>query len=179
MLLPKRISLLVGNLIEVTGILLGICLIALAAVIPMMPLTFLLYLGAWFCLLFFPHSLTHYIVGRLVGVKFRYYSFGKSSVSKLRLSLLNLFASRLVVLTLKVDQTSLRSVTPSRRSIMFSSGAVASMVLPFLAAIASFGHLPLPLSVFILLISVVNLAFDLYYSPKAGDISRATSAARS
>ncbi len=176
--MPKRISLLIGNLIEVTGILLGICLIALAPGIRVIPLTFLLYLVAWFCLLFFPHSLTHYIVGRLLGVKFRYYSFGKSSVSKLQLGFLKRFASRLAVLTLKVDQTSLRSVTPSRRTVMFSSGAVASMVLPFLAVTASFGHLPLSLSVFILLISVANLAFDLYYSPKAGDISRAISSAK-
>lgn len=174
----KRISLLFGNLIEVTGILLGIYFVVLAPSIPVMLLTFVLYLAAWFCLLFFPHSLTHYIVGRLVGVKFRYYSFGKSSVSKLRMRLLNTFASRLVVLTLRVDHASLRSVSPLRRSIMFSSGAVASMVLPFVAATASFGHLPLSLSVFILLISLANLAFDLYYSPKAGDISRAISAAR-
>jgi hypothetical protein len=62
--------------------------------------------------------------------------------------------------------------------MMFASGAVASMILPFVPAILSFGRLPLSLSVLLLLISVGNLVFDLFYSPKAGDISRAKSASR-
>lgn len=177
-LAKRRISLLFGNLIEVAGVLFGISLIALAPTVPSMPLAFLLYLMAWSCLLFFPHGLVHFIVGVLVGVRFRGYSFGRSSISKLRMGFLSVFASKLVVLTLRVDQASLRSVSPLRRSMMFSSGAVASMILPFLAAAASIGHLPLALSTLLLLISVANLAFDLYYSPKAGDISRAKSVSR-
>ncbi len=178
-LAKRRIPLLLGNLIEVAGVLFGISLIGLAPAVPVIPLAFLLYLAAWFCLLFFPHGLTHYLVGVLVGVRFRHYSFSKSAVSKLRMRSLRVLASKLVVLTLRVDQASLRSISPLRRSIMFSSGAVASMVLPFLAATASFGHLPLSLSILLLLISVVNLAFDFYYSPRAGDISRAVLASRS
>ncbi len=177
-LAKRRISLLLGNLTEVAGVLFGISLIALAPAVTTIPLTFLLYLMAWFCLLFFPHGLAHYFVGVLVGVRFRHYSFGRSSISKLRMRFLGVFASKLVVLTLRVDQASLRSVSPLRRRIMFSSGAVASMVLPFFAAAASIGHLPSALSALLLLISVANLAFDLYYSPKAGDISRAKSASR-
>lgn len=177
-LAKRRISLLLGNLIEIAGVLFGISLIALAPAVPTIPLAFLLYLMAWSCLLFFPHGLAHFIVGVLVGVRFRDYSFGRSSISKLRMGFLSVFASKLVVLTLRVDQASLRSVSPLRRSMMFSSGAVASMILPFFAATASIGHLPSALSTLLLLISVANFAFDLYYSPKAGDISRAKSAAR-
>ena len=177
-LAKRRIPLLLGNLIEVAGVLFGISLIALVPAAPTIPLAFLLYLIAWFCLLFFPHGLTHYLVGVVVGLRFRHYSFGKSSVSKLRMRFLSVFASKLVVLTLRVDHASLRSVSPLRRSIMFSSGAVASMVLPFFAAAASIGHLPSALSALLLLISAANFAFDLYYSPKAGDISRAKYAPR-
>ena len=58
---------------------------------------------------------------------------------------------------------------------MFKAGAVASMLLPFLAACASFGHLTSVLSVVLVLIVAANLSFDLYYSPKAGDFARAKS----
>ena len=29
----------------------------------------------WFGLLYFPHCLSHYVVGRLLGIRFRYYYF--------------------------------------------------------------------------------------------------------
>ena len=61
---------------------------------------------------------------------------------------------------------------------MFSSGALASMVFPFLVAFASFRDLPMVFSVFLVLLSAVNLLFDSYFSPKAGDISRAVSEAK-
>lgn len=177
-LAKMRIPTMVGNLAEVAGILFGTYLILIAPEVTAVPLKFLLYLIAWFCLLFFPHGLTHYVVGRLVGVRFRYYSFRKSSAYKLKIPSLSMIASRLVVLSLKVDQGSLQSVSDAGRIAMFSSGAVASMILPFSAAFASFRDLPIGLSAFLLLISAANLVFDAYYSPKAGDIYRAISATK-
>ncbi len=175
--MPKRkLSLVFGNLIELAGMLFGISMIVLAPAASTVILKFIQYLLAWFCLLFFPHGLTHYLVGELVGVRFQYYTFGRSSVSKLGPKLLRTPASKLIVLTLRVDQSSLRSVSNLGRGLMFSSGAVASMVLPFIAAISSFGELPWALSFLLLLLSAANLTFDLYYSPKAGDIYRARSA---
>lgn len=172
-----RIPLLVGNIVEVGGILFALYLISFASGVPDI-LKLLVYLVAWFCLLFFPHGLAHYIVGRLVGIRFQYYYLGRSSVYKLKLPFAHAIASRSVVLTLKVDQRSLRSVGPGSRAVMFSSGAVASMILPFFAAAASLGRLPMNLSLILVLLSIANFAFDLYYSPKAGDFSRAKSAAQ-
>jgi hypothetical protein len=173
-----RIPVAVGNLVEVAGILFGLYLIVIVPEVTFVPLKLILYLVAWVCLLFFPHSLTHFVVGRLVGVRFRYYSFGKSSVYKLRIPFLSVIASRSPVLTLKVDRGSLQLVSRSGRIAMFSSGAVASMVFPFFAAFASFRDLPMVLSIFLLLLSTANLLFDSYFSPKAGDISRAISASK-
>ncbi len=126
--------------------------------------------------MFFPHGMAHYVVGRLVGIRFQYYYMSRSSVYKLKLPLARAIASRSLVLTLKVDPDSLQSASPGGRAVMFSSGAVASMILPFYAALMSVRHLPMNLSAILLLLSAANLVFDLYYSPKAGDISRARSA---
>jgi hypothetical protein len=89
-----------------------------------------------------------------------------------------MIASRSPVLTLKVDPGSLQLVGRGGRIAMFSSGAVASIVFPFLVAFASFRDLPMVFSVFLLLLSAANLLFDCYFSPKAGDISRAIPAAK-
>lgn len=169
---------MVGNLVEIAGILFALYLIVMAPEVTLVPLKLILYLVAWVCLLFFPHSLAHYAVGKLVGVRFRYYSFGKSSVYKLRIPLLSIIASRSPVFTLRVDRGSLQSLSRGGRIAMFSSGAVASMVLPFLVAFASFRDLPMVFSIFLLLLSAANLVFDSYFSPKAGDVSRAISAAK-
>jgi len=133
---------------------------------------FAVYFLSWICLVFFPHCLAHYIVGRLVGVRFSHYAIGKSSITKLGLPLVSSFASALPLLTLKIERRSLRSVSHGARAVMFASGATASMILPFLVVVVSFEHLPLALSLALVLISVANLGFDLYYSPRAGDISR-------
>jgi hypothetical protein len=55
---------------------------------------------------------------------------------------------------------------------MFASGATASMLLPFIVFAVSVGRLPAILAGVLLVLSVANLVFDLYYSPKAGDLSR-------
>ena len=173
-----KIPIAVGNLVEIAGILFALYLIVIIPEAALVLLKLILYLVAWACLLFFPHSLTHYAVGRLVGVKFRYYSIGKPSVYRLRIPFLSTVASKSPVLTLKVDRGSLQAVSRAGRIAMFSSGAVASMVFPFFVAFASFRELPLVFTVFLLLLSAANLLFDSYYSPKAGDISRAISAAK-
>ncbi|MGA8904999.1 MAG: hypothetical protein WB661_08335, partial [Candidatus Bathyarchaeia archaeon] len=97
---------------------------------------------------------------------------------KLRIPFLSMVASRSRVLTLNVDRESLQSAGRRGRIAMFSSGAVASMILPFFVALTSLRDLPMVLSVFLLLLSAANFAFDLYFSPKVGDISKALSAGK-
>jgi hypothetical protein len=174
--LPKmRLSTAIGNLVEVTGLFIGVYVLVIARGFTVIPVKFVLYIVAWCCLLFFPHCLAHYVVGRLVGVRFRYYSLRKSSARRLKSSVLSTVASKFMVFTLHVEGTSLRSISRERRFAMFCSGAVASMVLPFVAAVASFGDLPTMLSVLLLLLAIGNVIFDLYFSPKVGDISKAIS----
>lgn len=167
-----RIPVLGGNLIGVFGCAFAIWLITSAPDINEVSLRFLLYLVAWGSLAFFPHCLTHFIVGRMVGIRFSNYSVGRSAIAKLRIPLVSAIASRAPLLTLKIEKSSLGSSSRGRRAVMFASGAAASMILPFFVAVASFWHLPLHLSLLLFVLSAANLTFDFYYSPKAGDISR-------
>lgn len=167
-----RIPLILGNSIGVLGIALALYLIVAAADISNSLVAFVVYAVSWACLEFFPHCLAHYIVGRLVGVRFTHYEIGKSSIKNIGLPVISWVASALPLLTLRIDRRSLRSVSHSARAVTFASGATVSMILPLFAVVVSFRHLPLGLSLVLLLISVSNLGLDLYYSPKAGDISR-------
>jgi hypothetical protein len=112
------------------------------------------------------------VTGRLVGVRFNHYVINRSPIVKLKLPIISQAMSNVPVLGLKIDRGSLTSVSQGRRRVMFASGIAASVILPFFAAVASYGRLPLLLSGGLFVLSVGNLASDLYYSPKAGDISR-------
>ena len=176
--MSKRIPLAAGNLVELVGLLLGFVLIVLAPLVRPILLSFLLYLIAWFCMLFFPHCLTHYVVGRILGIRFRFYTLTKSSVYKLGNPVFAAIASKPMVLSLKVERESLRSASGRRLAVMFASGAIASMTLPFLVPFSSLRNLPILYSASLFALSIANMVFDLYYSPKAGDISRAVSGAK-
>ena len=161
-----------GNGIEVLGIAVGVYFLVAASNINVVPLRFLVYLLSWACLVFFPHCLAHFAVGRLVGVRFTHYVLGKSSITKLRLPVISSVSSTIPLLTLKIDSGSLRLVSPSARTVMFASGAIVSMILPFLAVAVPIGHLPVLWSVGLFLVSVANVCLDLCYSPITGDLSR-------
>jgi uncharacterized membrane protein YjgN (DUF898 family) len=178
LLAKRKIPIVVGNLVEVIGILFAMYLIQIVPQVTLLPLKLILYLVAWGCMEFFPHSLSHYVVGSFVGVRFRYYSVGRSSAYKLAMPLLRTAASKLPVLTLKVDRASLQSAGRGGRIAMFSSGAVASMLFPFAVAYASLRDLPFMLTGLLFFFSAANFMFDLYFSPKVGDIARAIDAGK-
>lgn len=171
----SRISLTLGNTVGIVGTIFALYLLIMTELIQNHFLQFLLYLLSLACLVFFPHCLAHYLVGRVVGIRFRYYFLGRSGVARLHLPLVSKLAAALPVLTLKVNSASLASVSHARRAVMFASGAVASMLLPSVPAIVSLGRLSVTQSVLIFLLVGFNVAFDLYYSPKAGDMARACS----
>ncbi len=107
-----------------------------------------------------------------MGVRFKHYSLGRSAIANLRIPIVSHVASRVPVLSLKIKPTSLGSVSYVARSAMFASGALCSMLLPFIVVLISFNQLPSLLSNLLLVTCLGNLIFDVYYSPKAGDISR-------
>lgn len=167
-----RIPTGIGNAVEMLGIILAFYLLLSTPYAPSTSLRFLLYLISLGCFVFFPHGLAHYVTGSLVGVRFKYYFLTRSSVSKLKLPFLSTLANQFPMLALKVDPESLRSASSGKRATMFVSGAAASMILPFIVPVASIGRVSVLVSGVLFLVAAANAAFDLYYSPKAGDISR-------
>jgi hypothetical protein len=167
-----EIPLAVGNSVEILGIAVAVYLIVIAPDISDVVLRFLVYLISWGCSVFFPHCLAHFVTGRLVGIRFKYYLLTRSPLVKLKLPLISAMGSMLPVLGLRIDHSSLGSIGHGARAVMFTSGTAASMVFPFFPVAASIGRLPVILSSVLLVLSAANVLFGLYYSPKLGDISR-------
>ncbi len=136
------------------------------------PVRIILLLFSWFALWFFSHGLAHEITGELLGIKFQYYFLGRSAIRKLSLPLIPLLMNKIPVLVLKVDPASLLHASPNDRRWMYRSGAVVSMLLPWMIIPESFTLGPIFGLLFLALV-LGNDLFTLYFSPKTGDLYRA------
>ena len=168
----RGIPVLIGNIIGIAGSCFAGYLIYSAPNFSMALMRFILYLISIGCLIFCPHCLAHYIVGSLVGVHFKYYLVRRSTIEKLGIPLVSNMASKMPVLSLQIDHTSLATVRVEARGAMYASGALCSTILPFVVVFASLNELPASLSLILFIFCFGNLLFELYYSPKAGDFSR-------
>ena len=168
----RRLSLAQGASLSVFGLLVGLALLIVAPRVRLFPLNALLVLVAWFCLWFFSHDLAHHIVGRITGVGFRYYFLGPSAITKLDLPIASNLLRLVPVLGLKIDESSLNSISPNRVRAMYASGALFSMFLPWLVVPTSFA-VGLTVGIFLTLLTVANDVFTLYFSPQVGDLHHA------
>jgi hypothetical protein len=168
----RRLSLAQGASLCVFGLLLGLALLITAPLVKLFPLNALFVLVSWFCLWFFSHDLAHHIVGRVVGVRFRYYFLGRSAITKLDLPIASNLLKVVPVLGLKIDKSSLDSISPNRVRAMYASGALFSMFLPWIVIPTGY-VVSLPVGILLTLLTVVNDVFTLYFSPQVGDLHHA------
>jgi hypothetical protein len=156
----------------VFGVLAGLALLIVAPRIRLFPVNALLVFVGWFCLWFFSHDLAHHVVGRILGVTFRYYFLGRSAIIKLGLPIISKLMRVIPVLGLKIDKPSLNSISPNGVRAMYASGAVSSMFLPWLAVFVGY-TISLPFGILITLLTLANDVFTLYFTVQVGDLHHA------
>lgn len=164
----RRLSLAQGASLCVFGVLVGIALLIAAPRVRLFPLNALFVLVAWFCFWFFSHDLAHHIVGRIVGVSFRYYFLGRSAITKMALPVASKLLRAIPVLGLKIDKSSLNSISPNDVRAMHASGAVSSMLLPWIVVPTSYA-ISFPVGILLTILTIANDIFTLYFSPQVGD----------
>ena len=168
----RRLSLAQGASLCIVGLLAGLTLIVAASRVKLFPINALFILAAWFCFWFFSHDLAHHVVGRIFGVGFRYYFFGRSTITKLNLPIASNLLKVVSVLGLKTDKSSLKTVSPNGLRMMYASGAVFSMFLPWVVIPAGFS-IGRPVGILITLLTLANVGFTLYFSTRVGDLHHA------
>lgn len=168
----SRLSLQQGLSLCTVGVLFGLAALLVTSRLRSLSLEIVLSLVAWVSLWFFSHDLAHHLVGRIVGVHFRYYFIGRSAVTRLKLPIVSALLRKVPILGLKIDQSTLRSVSVEKVQVMYASGAIASMVLPWLVVVVAFESDPL-LGIAFAILSLGNALFTVYFSNRVGDLYRA------
>lgn len=147
--------------------------LAFALFVPPGPLFGFYVIVAEFLATYLIHCPAHFLVGSVVGIKFRSVRLGHTTLAKVLPPSLSGIARLMPILTLSTDKAS-RARTPKRRvAYMYASGTVGSVSSALIiAGAASFAE-PLTYSALAWAFALIYLAFDVVFSPKSGDLMRA------
>ena len=138
------------------GALAGIAAVVVAAHLEYIPQA-IAVLGGFVLVLLSTHSLAHYVVGRILGIRFTHV----------------FVAGRPPEPGVKIDYASYLRSTPGRRAVMHASGAVVSKIVPFALVPFVFAMDAWPGAVWILIgVGVLSLITDVVFSTKKSDWMR-------
>ena len=99
------------------------------------------------------HTLAHFIVGRIVGIRFTHWFIGRTPQPGV-----------------KIDYVSYLATPPRGRAWMHASGALTTKLVPFLNLGAAWGsHSPAWTTWILLLLGVVMIGTDVFLSTKQSD----------
>src|SRR5207245_9124088 len=107
-----------GSSLCAVGLLAGLTLLVVVPHVKLFPVDLIFNFAAWFCFWFFSHDLPHHIVGRIVGVGFRYYFLGRPTITTLHLPIVSNLLHVVPVLGLKIDKSRLRSIRQNGLRLM-------------------------------------------------------------
>lgn len=122
----------------------------------------------WFLSIYCVHCLAHYIVGTILGIRFKGYKFSKSMLSKAGIPIISKIFSKKVFLTLIIGERRDKKAN----FYMFISGPIASILFPFVVSLIIYSHSKL-LGVFLIVLSSFNAVFTGYFSYRYGCIKKA------
>ncbi|MEM2883056.1 MAG: hypothetical protein QXY08_00560 [Nitrososphaerales archaeon] len=171
---PLTYPLHLFNTLQIIGLILASELLITASTLTP-PLSYILALLSWILYWFTPHGLAHYLVGKVLGIRFSHYFIGLSNLYRLKFIPTQL---KLMLLTLgiKTESKSLSAASPRAKATMYAAGAVASMALPFTTPIYLLYVGLFNEGVVFLTLSILSAVFSIYFSFRAGDLWKATRA---
>ena len=145
-----------GVAILALGMLGGVAAVVLAARLEYVPQAIVLLAG-FVLLLLSTHALAHFVVGRILGIRFTHV----------------FVAGRPPEPGVKIDYASYLRTSPARRAVMHASGAVVSKIVPFALVPVVFAMDAWPGAAWILAgVGVISIFTDVFLSTKVSDWKR-------
>ncbi len=122
------------------------------------------------------HCPAHYVVGSMVGIRFRRMRVGSTTLARSLPQRFSAVAKLFPVLTLSTAKDSLKGVPKKRIALMYKAGFVASVSAALIIAAAATVVESPAYALLAWALALAYLAFDLAFSPKSGDLARARAA---
>ena len=169
-----RLSIPAGNTLQLAGIAAACAALALARSAQSKPAAILAMIAAWVLLYFFCHGIAHWAVGRVLGIRFAFYTVGGTGNPEAYPPGLRWLFEHLPFFGVQTEKVSMQSATPVAKAIMWSAGVTSSAVVPTLSAVWS-RRAGIPGSKLFLIFAVIwaiaTLASN--WTSRTGDYSKA------
>jgi len=170
----SRLSIAAGNALQFAGILAACALLAVARSTQSRSAAILAMILAWVLLYFFCHAILHWAVGRILGIRFAFYTVGGTGNPEGYPAGLRWVFEHLPFFGVQTDRASMQSASPAAKAIMWSAGVTSSAVVPTLSALWAW-HTGIPGSKLFLIFAVIwamaTLASN--WTSRTGDWSKA------
>lgn len=177
--LMARLSITGGNVLQIGGILLAGVALRTAPSLPRPVLAGAAMVAAWVLLYFFAHAIAHWAVGRVLGIRFLFYTVGGTGNPEGYPPGVRWVFEHLPFFGVQTDKLSMQKASPFARAVMWSAGVSSSALVPTLSALVAWRwRVPGsgPFFVFAVVWGVATLASN--WTSRTGDFSKARRALR-
>jgi hypothetical protein len=130
-----RLSIAVGSTVQAGGILAACFALWASRSAHSTAVAVTTMLLAWVLLYFSSHAIAHWLVGRLVGIRFVFYTVGGTANPEGWPPGLRWIFERLPFLGVQTEKLSMRNVSPGARALMWFAGVTSSAITPTLGAL--------------------------------------------
>ena len=132
-----RLSIAMGNTLQTAGIVAAYFALRVSRSTHSPAVAVAAMLLAWVLLYFSSHAIAHWLVGRLVGIRFLFYTVGGTGNPEGWPWGVRWIFEHLPFLGVQTDKVSMQSVSPGGKALMWSAGVTASAIIPTFAALCA------------------------------------------
>ena len=125
-----RVPIIAGNAIQIAAL-------ALARSPDSKPAAIVAMIAAWILLYFFCHGIAHWAVGRLLGIRFAFYTVGGTGNPEGYPAGMRWVFEHLPFFGVQTEKASMQQASPMAKAIMWSAGVTSSAVVPTLGALCA------------------------------------------
>ena len=128
-----RVSIISGNTVQIAGLAAACAALALAQSAHSKLAAIVAMLAAWTLLYFFCHGIAHWAVGRILGIRFAFYTVGGTEHPEGYPIGLRWVFEHLPFFGVQTEKASMQNASPMAKAIMWSAGVTSSAVVPTLS----------------------------------------------
>ena len=133
----NRLSIVAGNAIQIAGLAAACAVLALSRSAPSKPAAIIAMLASWTLLYFFCHGIAHWAVGRILRVRFAFYTVGGTGNPEGYPAGMRWVFEHLPFFGVQTEKASMQRASPMAKAIMWSAGVTSSAVVPTLGAVCA------------------------------------------
>ena len=130
-----RLSITAGNALQISGIVAACLALAAARSAHSTTGAVVAMVVGWVLLYFCCHAISHWVVGRILGIRFAFYTVGGTGNPEGWPAGLRWFFEHLPFFGVQTEKASMQKASPIARAIMWSAGVTSSAVVPTLGAL--------------------------------------------